>query len=114
MVFNVRVATFRLIALIVLLTGAADYLAFDVGDPLAPMNALGTPGFTAGSISHRMNPPAVRQTDSQDDRCICCAAGFPAQQIVLRGVVEVATANDFFILHQSDPQLVHVDPPPRA
>jgi len=109
----VRRVALRLIALMVLLSGAADYFAFDVSDPLAPMNASPAPGFTSGSISHRMNPAAVGHSDSQDDRCICCPATFPAQQIGFRGVVVIATANDFFMLHRPD-SLLHVDPPTRA
>lgn len=101
-----RRVALRLIALMVLLSGAADYFAFDVSDPLAPMNASPAPGFTSGSISHRMNPAAVGHSDSQE-------AAFPAQQIGFRGVVVIATANDFFMLHRPD-SLLHVDPPTRA
>jgi hypothetical protein len=110
----VRRAALRLIALIVLFSGAADYCAFDVSDPVAPMSASGTPGFTSEGISCHMSPPGISHTDTQDDRCLCCAAGFPARPVRLRGAVVVATTNPLFMLHLSDPQLVRVDPPPRA
>ena len=109
-----RRAALRLIALIVLFSGAADYCAFDVSDPVAPMSASGRPAFTDGSISHHMSPPGIGHTDTQDDRCLCCAAGFPAHPVRLRGAVVIATTNPLFMLHFPDPQLVRVDPPPRA
>jgi hypothetical protein len=112
-------AALRLIALIVLLSGAADYFAFDVGDPVAPMNAAGTSNLicsrTSGaSASYRMSPTTIGQTDTQDDGCIGCAAGFTAHRVDFRIAEVIAAANNLSVFHPSDPQLVRVDPPPRA
>jgi hypothetical protein len=114
MVAVLRGATLRLIALLVLFSGAADYFAFDRSDPLAPMSAAETPSFIRTSVSYHLSPTTIRHTDTQDDGCICCAAGFPAHPAQLRAAAVIATANAFCVLPPADPQLVRVDPPPRA
>jgi hypothetical protein len=98
----------------VLLSGAADYCAFDVSDPLAPMSASGTPSVIAAGTSRHMGQTSIGNTDTQDDRCICCAAAFPAHPIMLRGAAIIAIVNTVGVLPPCDPQIVRVDPPPRA
>jgi hypothetical protein len=110
----VRRAALRLVALIVLFSGAADYSAFDVGDPLAPMSAAGTSGFVGPDISHQMSKTAVGRTDTQDDGCIGCAAGFTVHQAAFLHAVVIATMNVLPARHPSDPQILGFDPPPRA
>jgi hypothetical protein len=80
----VRRAAFRFIALMVLLSGA------------------GTPGFIAAAAGHRMSPTSIRYTDTQDDRCICCSAGFPAHPVRLRIAAAIVTLNALTVLHPSD------------
>ena len=109
-----RRAALRLIALIILLSGTADYLAFDIGDPLAPMGAAGTSSFIGPSTRHRMRQTTIRNTDTQDDGCIGCAAGFTAHRVEFLVAEVTATINALSVFHPSDPQLVRVDPPPRA
>ena len=109
-----RAATLRLIAVLLLLSGTADYLAFDVGDQLAPMSEAGTPGFVPTNAHRHLSSTGIRHTDSQDDGCLGCAPGFTAQPVELPVADVIATANALFILPASDPQLVRVDPPPRA
>jgi hypothetical protein len=112
MVFTLRDATVRLIAVIVLLSGMADYLAFDVGDPLAPMSAAGTPGLICSSV--KLSPPTVLPTDAHDDGCIGCAAGFTAHRVKLLVAEVIATSEVLCILPPSDPPLARINPPPRA
>ena len=109
-----RRAALRLIALIVLLSGAADYFAFDLGDPLAPMSAAGTSSHIGAGTIHHMSPTTIRNTDTQDDECIGCAAGFTAHRVGFLVAEGIATMNALSVFHPSDPQLVRVDPPPRA
>ena len=114
MVFTVRVVILRLIAVSVLLSGVADYLAFDVCDPLAPMSAGGMPSLSRTNVNRHLSPATVLRTDTQDDGCICCGAGFTAHRVELLVAHVIATANALYILPPSDPQLSLVDPPPRA
>lgn len=109
-----RRAALRLIALMVLLSGAADYFAFDVGDPLAPMSAAGTYSFFGTRTSHHMSRTTAGQTDAHDDGCICCAAAFTAHTVEFLAAEVIATMNALSVFYPSDPQLVRVDPPPRA
>jgi len=104
----------RLIAAIVLLSGMADYLAFDVADPLAPMSAAGTPSFICTNVNLHLSPPTIMGTDTHDDGCICCAAGFTARRAELPVADVVTATSTLYILPPSDPSLARVDPPPRA
>lgn len=106
--------TLRLIAVAVLLSGVGDYCAFDVADPLAPMSAAGTSGLLSTSANLRMDTASIRHTDGQDDRCICCAAGFTARRVEILVTDVVVSMNPPDILRSTDPQIVRVDPPPRA
>jgi hypothetical protein len=112
MVFTLCGVALRLIAVIVLLSGTADYLAFDVGDPLAPMSAAGTPSFICSRVN--LSPPTILPTDAHDDGCIGCAAGFTAHRVKLLIAEVIATTNVLYIRRPSDPPLARVDPPPRA
>jgi hypothetical protein len=112
MVFTLRGVALRLIAVIVLLSGTADYLAFDVGDPLAPMSAAGTPGSICSSV--KLSPPTILPADAHDDGCIGCAAGFTAHRVQLLVAEATTTTNALYILPISDPSLARINPPPRA
>ena len=114
MVITLRAVALRLIAVIVLLSGVADYLAFDVGDPLAPMSAAGTPGLIGPVINFHLSPPAILPNDSHDDGCIGCAAGFTARRVRLQLAEVIATTSALCVLPPSGPPLARVDPPPRA
>jgi len=109
-----RGVTLRLIAVIVLLVGVADYFAFDVGDPLAPMSAAGMPTLICKSVHRHLGPASILHTDTQDDGCICCAAGLTAHQVELVVAEVIATTSTWYILPPSDPRFDRVDPPPRA
>ena len=111
---TLRGATLRLIAIIVLLSGAADYFAFDVTDPLAPMSAAGAPGFISQCVKNHLSSTAIRHPDGADDGCICCAAGFPAHRVEFLVAEVIAAMNALYIPALSDPQVVRFDPPPRA
>ena len=109
-----RGLTLRLIAIIVLLSGVADYFAFDVGDPLAPMSAAGRHSFFDPGVEGHSSRTRIDHTDTHDDGWIGCAAAVTADRIELlvSELIEATTRID--VLTPSDPQLVRVDPPPRA
>ena len=108
-----RVITIRIVALIVLMTSAADYAAFDRWDPSAPMNSAGLEAIpdlvpeTATSLS-------VRATYLPDDHCLCCSPWIAPQLPALQpaslssSVTQTAKAS----LQSSDPILF--ERPPRA
>jgi hypothetical protein len=104
----------RLIAILLLLSGVADYVAFDVGDQRAPMSAAGKYSLIDPGIEDDLSHTTIGHTDSHDDGCIGCAAAVTADRLklVVSELIETTTRVD--ILPPSDPQLVRVDPPPRA
>jgi len=61
--------TIRLAALIVLLTSASDYWAYDQWDPTAPMNSTG-PDAIAVFASHTTSTVSLRCIDLPDDHCL--------------------------------------------
>jgi hypothetical protein len=61
----------RLAALLVLVSSACDYCAFDLNDPGAPMSRPGVLLLVA--TDHAICPLAVRMSDLPDDRCMCCS-----------------------------------------
>jgi hypothetical protein len=78
------------------------------------MSAAGTSSIIGASTSHHMSRTTIRQTDTQDDGCIGCAAGFTAYRVGFLAAEVIPTMNTLSVFHPSDPQLVRVDPPPRA
>lgn len=112
--FTLRGPALRWIALIVLLSGMADYLAFDVGDPLAPMSAAGSAGFMALNVNPHLSPTTILPIDTHDDGCICCAAGFTSCRVRFLVAEAIATTSAWYVIPPSDPTLARVDPPPRA
>jgi hypothetical protein len=109
-----RGATLRLIAIIVLLSRVADYFAFDVGDPLAPMSAAGRHSPVDTGTEGHFSRTRIGHTDTHDDGCFGCAAALTADPIELLVSELVETTTRIDVLTPSDPQLVRVDPPPRA
>jgi hypothetical protein len=104
----------RLIAIAVLLCGIADYSAFDMRDPVAPMDAAGTSGFGRNMVPRQLIPVIVQKADGQDDGCICCAAGLTAHRVQLSTSEVVAAMHSLSICAPVVPLLARVDPPPRA
>ncbi len=109
-----RGITLRLIAIIVLLSGVADYVAFDRADPVAPMSAAGECSLIDQGAADHSSRTTIGHTDTHDDGCIGCAAAVTADraELLVSELIEPTTRID--VLPSSDPQLVHVDPPPRA
>jgi hypothetical protein len=104
----------RLIAIAVLLSGIADYSAFDMRDPVAPMDVAGTSGFARNMVDRQLIPVMAQKTDGQDDGCICCAAGLTVHRVQLSTSEAVAAMYVLSIGPPAVPSLASVDPPPRA
>src|SRR5258708_4365737 len=64
--------TIRIVALVVLLSAAADYCAFDRWDPTAPMSAAGLES-TFSLTPHAAMKGSLHTPSSPDDHCLCCA-----------------------------------------
>jgi hypothetical protein len=82
--------TIRLVALIVLLTSAADYSVFDLWDPSAPMNSAGVAAIQRLVPQTGMTASA---TESPDDHCFCCSPWIAAKSPELpRAVLSLSAA----------------------
>ena len=66
------IITFRLAALIVLITSASDYWAYDQWDPTAPMNSSG-PEAIAIFASNTPSAVSLHCANLPDDHCLCCS-----------------------------------------
>lgn len=77
-------AIIRMVAMIVLLTGVADFVSFDRFDPFASMSAAGT---AAGAVcpvhglKHGYYPDKMGSILLPDDGCLFCGAGIPIARI---------------------------------
>jgi hypothetical protein len=65
MEFSLPSVFLRLIAAVLLLSGVADYSAFDVRDPVAPMDAA--PMDAPRSVHRELIPVAAQKAAGQDD-----------------------------------------------
>jgi hypothetical protein len=103
--------TIRLVALIVLLTSAADYSAFDPWDPSAPMNSAGVAVIQCLVPQMGMTASA---TDLPDDHCLCCSPWIAAKSPALpRAVLSLSAAQSVVAdIPSTDPYLI--ERPPRA
>jgi len=77
-----RAITLRLVALIVLLTSASDYYAFDRLDPSAPMNSAGLEAIP-DLVPQTATTANLRTTDLPDDCCLCCSPWIAPQRPAL-------------------------------
>jgi len=79
---RIQALTMRLVALIVLLTSASDYSAFDRFDPSVPTNSAGLE-----AIPHLVSKSATRAslhtTDLPDDHCLFCSPWIAPRRSVL-------------------------------
>src|SRR5580700_6532800 len=81
-----RVVMIRLVAVLVLVTAAFDYCAFDVLDPTAPMSSAQS-GPVPDLASRHQPPAAIQAAESSDDHCLCCAPGISSRLVVLHRVI---------------------------
>jgi hypothetical protein len=108
-----RAVLIRLVALIVLITSAFDYCAFDVWDPAAPMSSAGletirdlVPGHPASA--------QIRTSESSDDHCLGCAPGISPRPAILHRITLTSS-----LFHPAEASVPSSDPiiperPPRA
>jgi hypothetical protein len=76
----------QIVAVVLLLSGAADFLRFDSSDPAASMSAAGLAGQQSGRApgGHRYSLPARAHSPSlPDDGCIFCGTALPMLPIVI-------------------------------
>jgi hypothetical protein len=110
---NQRVVMIRLVALLVLITSASDYCAFDVWDPSAPMSAAGSEAIR-DLVQYRQASVKMRPSELPDDHCLCCSPWIAPRRPALpraslsSTVTQAAKAS----LPSSDPILI--EHPPRA
>jgi hypothetical protein len=110
---NRRVVMIRLIALLVLITAASDYCAFDVWDPSAPMNSAGSEAI-GDLVQYSQASVKIRTSELPDDHCLWCSPWIASQRPALQptslssSVTQAAKAS----LPSSDPILI--EHPPRT
>jgi len=77
-----RAIPIRLVALIVLLTSACDYVAFDRWDPSAPMNSMRLE-VIPDLVPKTATTVSVHTVDLADDHCLCCSPWIAPQRPAL-------------------------------
>jgi hypothetical protein len=109
-----QVIAIRLVALIVLLTSAFDYYAFDRWDPSAPMNSAGPEAISAFAPQTAATTASLHTTDLSDDHCLCCSPWIAPPRPVLPRVSVSSSVpqNARAAVPFSDPILI--ERPPRA
>ena len=104
----------RSVALLVLITSASDYCAYDLSDPSAPMSSAGSDSFMAGVIPSKLIPVQARTPNLPDDRCLGCAPSIaPKPPILLTSdLISFVVQNKTASLPYSEP--ASIERPPRA
>jgi hypothetical protein len=108
-----QAVTIRAVVLIVLLTSASDYSAFDRFDPSAPMNSAG-----AQAMPHLVSRTAILASlctnDLPDDHCLFCSPWIAPQRSVLAqsSLSSAVTQSPKVVLPSSKP--MRIERPPRA
>jgi hypothetical protein len=76
-----RVAIRALLVALLLLTGAVDFVCFDLSDPYAPMSDAGAaaPACPIRGIGCNQSPASAQATPLLDDGCLGCGIGFAAK-----------------------------------
>jgi hypothetical protein len=114
MLVEVPPSVARLIAILLLMAGAADYLCFDVADPYAPMSAARAhSGVTpVRGIGHQ--PRQGAGSDAlPDDCCLCCGTFIPARVFEVSFLAAGSPFHARHILHESRAPIDSPHPPPR-
>ena len=108
--------TQRLIALALLLSGAADYVIFDASDPFASMSAAGTCDLigTTRHPSPDFLSRTIERTNLPDDGCICCGTAIPSARAELTTAETCSPLDVLATRLRSDPYRFRTYPPPRA
>ena len=110
---NQRTVMMRLVAMLVLITSAFDYCAFDVWDPTAPMSS-GRSEAIRDLVPRHQTSAKIRTSELPDDHCLCCAPGISPRPAVLHRVTLTS-----FLFHAAAASVPSSDPiipkrPPRA
>jgi hypothetical protein len=103
----------RLVAWIVLITSAFDYVAFDLSDPAAPMSSAGRE-VAVGIVPPQLSPVQARTTDLPDDRCLGCSPSIAPKSPIVRtsDLISFVVENKTASLPSSEP--ASIERPPRA
>jgi hypothetical protein len=106
----------RIIAVFLLLTGAADFLRFDSSDPSASMSAADSTAQQAhpNSTGHRYSAPARAHAPSlPDDGCIFCGTAIPTTPIlmVFEPLISEFRMNSTLVRYELSSD--HQHPPPK-
>jgi hypothetical protein len=88
---GVRAIIFRLAALLVLLSSASDYFAYDLCDPGASMSSAG-PELLLTHTAHAITLPLARTTDLPDDHCLCCSPSIAPQSVIVEPIALISSA----------------------
>ena len=72
----------RAVAVLLLITSAFDYCAFDLEDPSAPMSSVRS-GAIPDLVPDRQASAKIVTSDLPDDRCLCCSPGISPRPPVL-------------------------------
>lgn len=104
----------RIVALLVLLTSAMDYCAYDLYDPSASMSMAGSDIFMAGIAPAKLAALQTRPSDLPDDRCLGCSPSIaPIPPILLTSdLISFVVQNKVASLPSSEP--LSIERPPRA
>jgi hypothetical protein len=78
----VRASMFRLIALLVLVTSAFDYCAFDLSDPTAPMSSTRSEAIRDLVVQHKASIKSLI-SELPDDQCLGCAPSITPGLLIL-------------------------------
>jgi hypothetical protein len=108
-------AVVRIIAVLLLLSGAADYLSFDRTDLFESMNAVAAVKGAADSIPgmRHSRPAGVKPSALPDDACLFCGIGLPAAAVVMHFKPLVSEFNTHYVLTNPAFLLDSPYPPPK-
>jgi hypothetical protein len=86
-----RVVVIRLIALLVLVTSACDYCAFDVWDPTAPMSLTRSEAIRDLVPDHQSSVENMA-SELPDDQCLGCAPSILPRPLIVHKITLEASA----------------------
>jgi hypothetical protein len=102
---------------ILLLTGATDFLCFDRADLFESMNKASMirgAGPPAACVRHRSRPTGVTPIALPDDGCLFCGVGLPVASTVMHFQPPVDEFKALYSLTDSTPLLDFPHPPPKS
>ena len=106
---GIQTIILRLAALLVLLSSACDYCAFDMFDSEASMSL---PGPVIVSSGHATGA-AVATSNLPDDRCLCCSPSIPSQAATLERPLLISTTVEDRAIRSSCAPISAIEQPPR-